>query len=72
MIELKKCPFCGKITPVTIATAEEMGDCKDGADCIECGHFCAVCDYTEGGCGASSRYTRTPEEAAEAWNRRTL
>ena len=72
MIELKKCPFSGKITTVTIATAEEMGDCKDGADCIECGHFCAVCDYTGGGCGASSRYARTPEEAAEAWNRRTL
>lgn len=72
MIELSKCPFCGKITPVTIATAEEMGDCKDGADCIECGHFCAVCDYSDGGCGASSRYARTPEEAAESWNRRTL
>ena len=72
MIELHKCPFCGKITPVKVATAAEMGDCKHAEDCneLECTSYCVVCDYTDGGCGASGRYARSPEEAAEAWNRR--
>lgn len=72
MIELENCPFCGKYTAVKIASALEMGDCKHAEDCneLDCTSYCVVCDYTDGGCGASSRYARTPEEAAEAWNRR--
>lgn len=72
MIELSKCPFCGKLTTVILTTAREIGDCKKADTCanVECESFTVICDYSDNGCGASSRYARSPEEAAEAWNRR--
>ena len=72
-IKLKPCPFCGQINPVTLTTAREMEDCKRADTCQirDCESVTVVCDFTIGGCGASSRYARTEEEAAEAWNRRT-
>ena len=34
-------------------------------------HYVVVCDYSEGGCGASTGGSaRTEEEAIKAWNRR--
>ena len=34
-------------------------------------HYIVVCDYSEGGCGASTGGSaRTEEEAIKAWNRR--
>ena len=72
-IKLNNCPFCGQIKTVTFATAREMEDCKRADTCQirDCESVTVVCDFTIGGCGASSRYARTEEEAAEAWNRRT-
>lgn len=71
-IKLDNCPFCGQTKTVTFATAREMEDCKDMDSCqtSDCRSVAVVCDFTQGGCGASSRYARTEEEAAEAWNRR--
>ena len=34
-------------------------------------HYVVVCDYSEGGCGASTGGSaRTVEDAIKAWNRR--
>lgn len=58
MTKLKPCPFCGSTSV----------DVKDDYHPVP--NYYAVCDYNKGGCGASSGYCRTEEEAIEAWNRR--
>ena len=70
--ELKPCPFCGgtRLFVGTIAECEEMHKTH-----IDYPHYSrlytVVCDYTEGGCGASTGGGARCEEAAiEAWNRR--
>lgn len=70
--ELSPCPFCGRTDTVAFTTAREMEDCKRADTCQlhDCESVTVVCDFTIGGCGASGRYARTEEEAAEAWNRR--
>lgn len=54
--ELKACPFCGKTDCVYINEDNKL--------------YQVVCDYTRGGCGASSGYIDTKEEAIENWNKR--
>lgn len=71
MIVLKPCPFCGgtKIFVGTIAEIEMQDtDCPDWL--INSQMYAAVCDYTSGGCGASTGGAHTKMEAVEAWNRR--
>lgn len=72
MDKLRECPFCGRSDTVTLMTAREMEDCKSSGTCQlrDCESVTVVCDFTQGGCGASGRYARTEEEAAECWNRR--
>lgn len=70
-IKLKPCPFCGnKFAPMvcTIAKAENTNQ-EEYRYKFDSSHYLAVCDYMNGGCGASTggMYT-TPEAAAEAWN----
>lgn len=55
MAELKPCPFCGG----EVAEVDE-----------EDGIFFVVCNYLNGGCGASSCHRTDEAEAIEAWNRR--
>lgn len=79
-IGLKKCPVCGKDSAdfATIAEEESCGrfediDCpkfESFYPCNMCGYFMVVCNMQKGGCGLSTRYFKTKEEAAEAWNRR--
>lgn len=67
-ILLKHCPFCGK-SVAEIITVAEADRCEDDkwADT----HYVAVCNYNEGGCGSCGTCNNeTPEQAAEAWNRR--
>jgi len=66
MNKLKKCPFCGK-TNIYIAPDWEL-EGKDPDDGT--GYFAAVCNYQNGGCGASGGYRETKEEAIAAWNNR--
>lgn len=59
--ELKPCPFCNGIKL----------DIIDG----ECEGFggigkAVVCNYNQGGCGATGGFRPTEEEAIEVWNRR--
>lgn len=56
---LRDCPFCGGKNICIIDESEP-----------EHPEFAVCCDMTEGGCGATSGYRRTKEEAIEAWNRR--
>ena len=60
MIELKPCPFCGGKARVCNFHYSLLRD--------EPKDFCVIC-YD---CSASSyHYANKPEEAIEAWNRRT-
>ncbi len=78
MAELKPCPFCGKKVAV-MTNAHDLEECSnfenDNCHCSEfesnpCEYNTVVCDVNKGGCGASSGYYPTIEEAIEAWNRR--
>ena len=72
MPELKPCPFCGgtQLFVGTIAEIEMMDE--DNPNYLHGKKtYSVVCDYLEGGCGASSGGgARSEEEAIEAWNRR--
>lgn len=76
---LKHCPFCGKSESVTLTTAKLMEDCIHFEDsecpCFKydepCGAYIVVCDYTQGGCGASCGYASSKEKAIRKWNMRT-
>ena len=71
-IKLLPCPFCGgtKLFVGTVAEAA-MQDRNHPEYYSNSRNYTVVCDYTEGGCGASSGGgSRSKEEAAEAWNRR--
>lgn len=55
--ELKKCPFCGS-NDVLIVKAIDFRQTR------------IACNNTKGGCGASTDYFDTKEQAIAAWNRR--
>lgn len=67
-MKIGNCPFCGKDV-ATIANCQEMKECESMGSC-KSHYFLVVCTFSRGGCGASSGYFPTPEEAAEAWNQR--
>lgn len=67
--KLLPCPFCGSTTaPVRIARKDADWLCAD--ECQGKGHF-VICDYTRGGCGASTGWKRTKKEIVATWNTRT-
>ncbi|MBU2701144.1 hypothetical protein Ga0466249_002258 [Sporomusaceae bacterium BoRhaA] len=64
------CPFCG-------GKNIEFDDCKGTEACNnfeECksAYYTVVCNINKGGCGASSGYYQTKEQAIKAWNRRVV
>ena len=67
MNEFKKCPFCGKNVAGCYTLAEALlTDCD-----YDLTHYTVICDYSNGGCGASiGQYYKSEEEASEAWNNR--
>ena len=62
MSELKPCPFCGETASVRMMVRRGKDGWRDW--------FYVLCDYNEGGCGASGQWNHCEEPAAEAWNRR--
>ena len=64
---MEPCPFCGNVRAVKCLTADQIDSRYE--DCPS--FYAVVCDYSEGGCGATGGYRDTPEEAVDTWNRRT-
>lgn len=74
--KLKPCPFCGK-SVATFTDMKELEECfnYDQNICDDFDYWCKkypliVCDATKGGCGASTGYSESKEEAIKKWNRR--
>ena len=57
-IKLKLCPFCGGVAKFVLGE-QYREEFKQSNDWIQCSS-----------CGVETPYFDTPEEAAEAWNRR--
>ena len=67
MSELKPCPFCGnKKISVVVDNAEYSLGLVDESETS----FKVMCSSTSCGCGASSGWHNTREEAINAWNTR--
>jgi len=65
--ELKPCPLCG-LKVATVTTCADLEECENFETCEDSGFHIVVCDVNKGGCGASSGYRKTYDEAIEAWN----
>lgn len=59
--KLRPCPFCGNEKPVLMTRRGQDG-WRD--------YFYVLCDYNDGGCGASGQWNHYTDLAVEAWNRR--
>lgn len=68
--KLKPCPFCNSTEHIKIISC--CDDSCESANCSDCDFimYTVCCCVTSGGCGASSGYKETKEEAKEHWNRR--
>lgn len=77
--KMAPCPFCGK----DVAVLTDMHDLEECAnfedeDCPceqyepsgRCGYYTVVCNANKGGCGSSSGYFPTEQQAIQAWNKR--
>lgn len=60
MADLKPCPFCGSEPTLMVRKG------KDGWR----DRYYVLCDYSDGGCGASGGWYHYATEAIEVWNRR--
>ncbi|MBC5688128.1 Lar family restriction alleviation protein [Mediterraneibacter sp. NSJ-55] len=78
-IKLKPCPHCKNknLEFTDVHSLEECGNfdtdlclCNKYEHPGHCIYKSVVCSVQRGGCGASSGYYLTEEEAAKAWNRR--
>jgi hypothetical protein len=63
------CPFCGKDVAIFV-NCQEMRVCADYRKCEDSHYLSVACSYQHGGCGVSTGFFPTAEEAADAWNRR--
>ena len=63
--KLMPCPFCGRVQTVGFYTdSDDLGELEDRNS------FAIVCDYNEGGCGATGGYSSTKGGAIRNWNMR--
>lgn len=56
--KLKPCPFCGKRDTLEINFDEGNANCQ------------IICNFNKGGCGSSSGFRHTEDEAIKLWNTR--
>lgn len=68
MPELKPCPFCGSTTAPTVMNQNEAQWLDNDAENLSMVVCCAAKKF---GCGASTGFCDTAEQAVEAWNTRT-
>lgn len=71
MTELKPCPFCGKTDSLEVSDCGSLEECGMFEECGEFAYKTVVCNVNKKGCGATSGYASTKEEAIEKWNTRT-
>lgn len=73
-IELEHCPFCGNNDAPKVLDQNEVNLLdEEDFDYVTHPYYAVVCSVNakpNKGCGASSGYYQTPEEAIAAWNRR--
>ena len=68
---LKPCPFCGN-TKIVVADSNSIGEFHPDHDqWEEDPPFAGICNFNEGGCGASGGYRPSKYPAADAWNQRS-
>lgn len=67
--ELKPCPFCGQDI-ARFVTCHEVEACGEFYRCNHEGSYAVICSFLYGGCGSSSGFYQSRQEAAEAWNQR--
>lgn len=67
--ELKPCPFCGQ-DMARFVTCHEVEACGEFNRCNNEGSYAVICSFLYRGCGSSSGFYQTREEAARAWNQR--
>lgn len=68
---LKPCPFCGN-TKIVVADSNDISKFRpDDDQWEENPPFAGICDFNNGGCGASGGYRLNEEDAADVWNRRS-
>jgi hypothetical protein len=65
--ELNPCPFCGSTTAPTVMNQNEAQWLYNDAENLSMVVCCAAKKF---GCGASTGFCDTAEQAVEAWNRR--
>lgn len=75
---LKPCPFCGNNIGIGVFDENEM-DIRDEDDCVKTPYYSVCCSVNKfdievpnwkPGCGSSSGFYETKEEAIIAWNNR--
>lgn len=68
--QLMACPFCGKDV-ADLTDCQELEACGDWEKCQRESFKAVVCSFLPGGCGASTGFYPTAEEAVDAWNSRS-
>ena len=64
---MKQCPFCGNKN-IIFDGCRGLEMCNEFEDCHENEMKSVVCSVNKGGCGASSGFYFTEEQAIEKWN----
>lgn len=71
---LEPCPFCGKADTLTVTSASEFWDGEEDAPYMYTEAYAVMCDASSpngpGGCGASSGFKPSQQEAVNLWNTR--